>query len=43
MNITDEDCDGRPSDACNTDTIASVRVLLEDDCHSTVRQLELLK
>ncbi len=42
MNITDEDREGRPSDARNTDTIAGVHVLLEDNCRLTVRQLKLL-
>ncbi len=36
MNVTDEDCVGRPSDALNTDTIAGVRSLLKDNCHLTV-------
>ncbi len=31
MNITDEDREGRPSDACNTDTIAGVRTLFKDN------------
>ncbi len=39
---TDKDHEGRPSDARNTDTIAGIRSLLEDDCNLTVQQLELL-
>ncbi len=42
INVTDEDREGKPSDARNTDTIAGVRALLEDNCRFTVRQLNLL-
>ncbi len=41
-NITNEDCEGKLSDAHNIDTTAGVCVLLEDDCRLAVRQLELL-
>ncbi len=31
-NVINKDREGRVNDACNTDTIVGVRVLLEDDC-----------
>ncbi len=41
-NVTNEDCEGRQSDARNIYTIAGVCTLPEDNCRLTVQQLELL-
>ncbi len=42
VDIQDEQCVGRPKDVLTSDSIASVRALLDDDCCLMVRQMQYL-